>query len=85
MDMKLSLQRPEAPLYATHHLPSLARCTDDATDSDVSDKCCTCNTTSVDAESPIFFDARVVARRDDGWEDMLERTLLCWTYLPCTD
>jgi len=25
------------------------------------------------SESPIFFD------RDDGWEDMLERTLLCWT------
>ena len=31
------------------------------------------------SESPIFFDAWVVARRDDGWEDMLERTLLCWT------
>ncbi|KAI0290203.1 hypothetical protein BC826DRAFT_1092574 [Russula brevipes] len=31
------------------------------------------------SESPIFFDARVVARRDDGWEDMLERTLLRWT------
>ncbi len=28
---------------------------------------------------PIFFDARVVARRDGGWEDMLERTLLRWT------
>jgi hypothetical protein len=28
---------------------------------------------------PIFFDARVAARRDDGWEDMLERTLLRWT------
>jgi len=35
--------------------------------------------TSKCSESPIFFDARVVARRDDGWEDMLERTLLCWT------
>jgi hypothetical protein len=31
------------------------------------------------SEIPIFFDARVVARRDDGWEDMLERTLLRWT------
>ncbi|KAI0248527.1 hypothetical protein BJV78DRAFT_1235181 [Lactifluus subvellereus] len=30
------------------------------------------------AEPPIFFDARVVARRDDGWGDMLERTLLRW-------
>jgi hypothetical protein len=30
-------------------------------------------------ESPIFFDARVVARRDEGWEDMLERALLCWS------
>ena len=36
-------------------------------------------TTPKFSESPIFFDARVVARRDDGWEDMLERTLLCWT------
>jgi len=49
----------------------------------------TCQTSAIPAapspstpkfsESPIFFDARVVARRDDGWEDMLERTLLCWT------
>lgn len=31
------------------------------------------------SENPIFFDARVVARRADGWEDMLERTLLLWT------
>ena len=31
------------------------------------------------SEIPIFFDARVVARRDEGWEDMLERTLLRWT------
>jgi hypothetical protein len=35
--------------------------------------------TANSSESPIFFDARVVARRDDGWEDMLERTLLLWT------
>ncbi|KAI0262095.1 hypothetical protein BC834DRAFT_1043661 [Gloeopeniophorella convolvens] len=28
---------------------------------------------------PIFFDARVVARKEDGWEDMLERVLLRWT------
>jgi hypothetical protein len=27
----------------------------------------------------MFFDAREVARRDDGWEDMLERILLRWT------
>jgi len=49
----------------------------------------TCQTSAIPAapslstpkcpESPIFFDARIVARRDDGWEDMLERTLLCWT------
>ncbi|KAH9975003.1 hypothetical protein BGW80DRAFT_1299516 [Lactifluus volemus] len=31
------------------------------------------------SEPPIFFDARLVARRDDGWDDMLERTLLRWT------
>jgi hypothetical protein len=31
------------------------------------------------SEIPVFFDARVVARRDEGWEDMLERTLLRWT------
>ena len=32
------------------------------------------------SEPPIFFDARLVARRDDGWDDMLERTLLRWTF-----
>lgn len=31
------------------------------------------------SEPPIFFDARIVARRDDGWEDMLERVLFRWT------
>jgi hypothetical protein len=31
------------------------------------------------SEPPIFFDAREVARRDDGWEDMLERILFRWT------
>jgi hypothetical protein len=31
------------------------------------------------SDVPIFFDARVVARQDDSWEDMLERTLLRWT------
>jgi hypothetical protein len=31
------------------------------------------------SETPIFFDAHIVARGDDGWEDMLERTLLRWT------
>jgi hypothetical protein len=35
--------------------------------------------TAKSSEMPIFFDARVVARRDDGWEDMLERTHLRWT------
>lgn len=35
--------------------------------------------TGKSSEIPIFFDARVVARRDEGWEDMLERTLLRWT------
>ena len=28
---------------------------------------------------PIFFDAREVARRDEGWEDMLERAPFRWT------
>ena len=31
------------------------------------------------SEPPIFFDPREVARRDDGWEDMLERILFRWT------
>ncbi|KAF8260485.1 hypothetical protein EI94DRAFT_1811598 [Lactarius quietus] len=31
------------------------------------------------SEPPVFFDAREVARRDDGWEDMLERILFRWT------
>jgi hypothetical protein len=35
--------------------------------------------TAKSSKMPIFFDARVAARRDDGWEDMLERTLLRWT------
>jgi hypothetical protein len=30
-------------------------------------------------EMPIFFDARVVAHQDDGWEDMPGRILLRWT------
>jgi hypothetical protein len=29
-------------------------------------------------ESPIVFDARVVARKEEGWEDMLERVLIRW-------
>jgi hypothetical protein len=35
-------------------------------------------TTFKSSEFPVFFDALVVARRDDGPEDMLELTL-CWT------
>ena len=27
---------------------------------------------------PIVFDAKVVARREDGWQDMLETVLLAW-------
>ena len=27
----------------------------------------------------MFFDAREVARRDEEWEDMLERVLFRWT------
>jgi len=46
----MSMQRPEAPLYAAHHLPCLARCTDHTTESVVSDKCYTCSTISVDAQ-----------------------------------
>ena len=30
-------------------------------------------------EPPLHFDAKVVARKDDGWEDMLEGVLLRWT------
>ena len=30
---------------------------------------------------PLFvFDAKVVARKDDGWEDMLETVLLKWMW-----
>ena len=29
-------------------------------------------------EPPILFDAKVVAKRADGWEDMLENVLLRW-------
>ena len=75
MDMMLSMQPPEAPLNATHHLQCLARCTDDATESDMSDMCCTCSTISVNAQALQVTDLRCTSRRDDGWEDMLERTL----------
>ena len=30
------------------------------------------------SEPPIFFDAPLVARKEDGWEDMLENTVLRW-------
>ncbi|KAF5376510.1 hypothetical protein D9615_008689 [Tricholomella constricta] len=30
------------------------------------------------AEPPVVFDAKVVAKKDDGWEDMLETVLLKW-------
>ncbi|KAG6902703.1 hypothetical protein C0995_012843 [Termitomyces sp. Mi166 len=29
-------------------------------------------------ESPLFFDAKVVAKKEDGWKDMLEVVLLRW-------
>ena len=29
-------------------------------------------------ESPIVFDARVVAKKEEGWEDMLESVLMRW-------
>lgn len=29
-------------------------------------------------ESPIVFDARVVAKKEEGWEDMLESVLFRW-------
>ncbi|KAK1226932.1 hypothetical protein PQX77_010065 [Marasmius sp. AFHP31] len=31
-------------------------------------------------EPPISFDAKVVAKKDDGWEDMLEAVLLRWMW-----
>ena len=31
-------------------------------------------------EPMVEFDARVVARKDDGWEDMLERVLVRWAW-----
>jgi len=31
-----------------------------------------------DREPPILFDARIVAKKDDGWEDMLEAVLFRW-------
>jgi len=31
-----------------------------------------------DREPPILFDAKVVAKKDGGWEDMLERVLYRW-------
>jgi hypothetical protein len=33
---------------------------------------------STTAEPPIIFDGKVVARKDDGWEDMLESVLFRW-------
>lgn len=30
------------------------------------------------AESRIIFDGRVVARKEEGWEDMLEQVLFRW-------
>lgn len=29
-------------------------------------------------ELPIVFDSKVVAKKDNGWEDMLENVLLSW-------
>jgi hypothetical protein len=31
-----------------------------------------------DREPPIIFDARVIAKKDEGWEQMLEVVLLEW-------
>lgn len=31
-----------------------------------------------DREPPIVFDARVVAKKEEGWEDMLEAVLYRW-------
>ncbi|KAL0574551.1 hypothetical protein V5O48_007414 [Marasmius crinis-equi] len=31
-------------------------------------------------EPPILFDAKIVAKKDDGWEDMLEAVLLRWMW-----
>jgi hypothetical protein len=31
-------------------------------------------------EPLVVFDAKVVARKDDGWEDMLESVLLKWVW-----
>lgn len=33
---------------------------------------------STSTEPPIIFDGRVVARKEDGWEDMLESVLFRW-------
>jgi len=84
MGMILSIQRPEAPLCATHHLPCLARCTDDATESDVSDKCYTCATISVDAQVLRVADLlRCAGRRASGRRlgrhARTHTPLLCWT------
>lgn len=35
---------------------------------------------TLSAEPSIVFDAKVVARKDDGWEDMLESVLLQWVW-----
>jgi len=31
-------------------------------------------------EPSVIFDAKTVARKDDGWEDMLETVLLKWVW-----
>ena len=35
-------------------------------------------TRSATAEPPLIFDPRLVARKDDGWEAMLEAVVLRW-------
>lgn len=32
-------------------------------------------------QPPIMFDAKIVARKDSGWEDMLETLLMRWVHL----
>ena len=72
------LQRYEDPLYALDHLPRITRRTM-LKPNPTGDTLPPSPSSSKFSEPPIFFDAREVARRDEGWEDMLERVLIRWT------